>query len=271
MLSGVQLQHSPLLQQPPRATEPLREAGPGPDTHPGAGYGELEGEAPVDHPGYHTVDQARLRANWLAIMNQANLSAEMVLNHVKRLINYLYSFTKLLASPDPGADFKVVKMWRFSSSGAQVIAGGNVINTVIEILYFLKAFGNPVEGDKFVTPALSCIKLNPNLIRGEFLRGWAEDKIVQLAPEAIVDKLEDVHKSETWAILRRFITVLDNCGQMTARLPMSTIQPCYRFIGRGEEPRSICDAYNLGMSAPYNRKLNTLVKYVQHATTPCWV
>ena len=107
----------------------------------------------------------------LAIQNQSNLSAEMMLNNVKKLVNYVYSFTKVLASPDPGADFEVVKMWLYASNSAQVIAGGNMLNVVIEILFFFKAFGNPVEGDKFITPALGYIKLHHSLVRGEFLRG----------------------------------------------------------------------------------------------------
>ena len=119
-----------------------------------------------------------------------------------------------------------------------------------------------MEGDKFITPALDCIKLHHSLVRGDFLRGWIEDKIVQLPPEAIVDKLE------AWAILRKFLNVLDNCGQLTARLPQSAFQPCYRFVGNSGEPRLICDVFNLGMSKRYNRALNTLVMHVQRPHTP---
>ena len=161
-----------------------------------------------------------------------------------------------------------MRKWRYASNGAHVIAGGNILSVVVKILYFFKAFGIPVEGDKFVTPALDCIKLHPSLMRGDLLRGWVEDKIVQLPPEAKIDKLEAVTKSETYAILRRFINVLDNCGQLTARLPQSAFQPCYRFIGSGEEPRSLSDAFNLAMSTRYNRALNTLVKHVQRAHNP---
>ena len=146
------------------------EAGLSSNTHPGTEHGKVESESVANHSGYHTGDYSWLRANQLALRNQNNLSAEMMLNNVKKLVNYVYSFTKVLASPDPGADFEVVKMWRYTNNGAQVIAGGNMLNVVIEILFFFKAFGNPVEGDKFISPALDCIKLHHSLVRGKFLR-----------------------------------------------------------------------------------------------------
>ena len=105
-----------------------------------------------------------------------------------------------------------------------------MLNVIIEILFFFKIFGNPVEGDDFITPALDCMKLHHSLVKGESLRGWTEDMVVQLAPEAIIDKLDAVTRSETYAILRRFLNILDNCGQLTARLPQSTVQQpdCHR-------------------------------------------
>ena len=174
----------------------------------------------------------------------------------------------MLASLDPGADFEVVKMWRYASNGTQVIAGGNIINVVCEILFFFKAYGNPVEGDEFLTPALDCIKLHPSMIRGETLKGWVEEKIMQLHPEVIVAKLDSITKSETWAILKKFLNVLDNSGQLTARLPQSIYQPCYKFVGNNDEPRSLNDAYNMGVSTRFNKALNTLVKHVQRTHVP---
>ena len=53
-----------------------------------------------------------------------------------------------------------------------------------------------------------------------------------------------------------------------ARLPQSTVQPCYKFIGNSDEPRSICDVFNLGMSTRFNKALNTLVMHVQRPHTP---
>ena len=125
-----------------------------------------------------------------------------------------------------------------------------------------------MEGDEFLTPALDCIKLHPSMVRGEFLKGWVEDKIIQLPPEMIIAKLDTITKSETWATLWKFLNVLDNSGQLTARLPQSIYQPCYKFVGNNDEPRSLCDAFNMGMSTCYNKALNTLVKHVQHAHTP---
>ena len=263
--------------QPPIAAQPVvaqptgpvaAEVGLSPIAQPGTESDRVESKSTVNHPGYHTSDYARLRANMLAIRNQSNLSAEMMLNNVKRLVNYMYSFTKVLASPNPGADFEVVKMWRYARNGTHVIARANMLNIVIEILFFFKTFGNPVEGDEFITPTLDCMKLHHSLVKGEFLRGWVEDKIVQLTPEAVIDKLDAVTKSEMWALLRKFLNVLDNCGQLTARLPQSMVQPCYKFISNSGEPSSISDVFNLGMSMCFNRALNTLVMHVKRPHTP---
>ena len=246
----------------------VAEAGPSSNTHSGAERVRAESESAAIHSGYHTDEYARLRANQLALQGQINLSAEMLLNSVQRLVNYVYSFTKVLASPDPGADFEVVKMWRNARNGVHVIAGGNMMNVVIETLFFFKTFGNPVEGDKFITPALDCIKLHHSLVRSKFLRGWVENKIIQLPSEEIITRLEAVTKSETWAILRKFLNVLDNCGQLTARLPQSVFQQCYKFVGNSDEPCSLRDVFNMGMLTWYNRVLNTLVTYVQRPHTP---
>jgi len=257
----------PAVAQP--AGSPAADAGLIPLARPEVGGDGVENKSTVNQPGYYTSDHTKVRANLLAVRNQNNLSAEMMLNNVKKLVNYTYSFTKILASPDPGAKFEVVRLWRYAGNGANVIAGANVLNVVIEILFFFKAYGNPVEGDKFITPALDCIKLHHSLVKSESLKGWTEDKIVQLTPEAIVDKLDAVtKKTDTWDTLRRFLNVLDNCGQLTSRFPLSTISPCYWFIGGGGEPRFIHDAYNLGMTTRYNAALNTLVMHVQQPHTP---
>ena len=153
-------------------------------------------------------------------------------------------------------------------NGANVIAGANILNVVIEILFFFKTYGNPVEGDKFVTPALDCMKIHHSFVKGESLRGWREDKIVQLAPEAIVDKLDSVTRTDTWDILRRFLNLLDNSGQLTARFPLSIVLPCYKFMGNGGKPRHVCDVYNMGMTTRYNTALNTLIMHVQQPHTP---
>ena len=81
-----------------------------------------------------------------------------MLNHVKKLLNYLYGLTKVLAFPNPGAEFEVVRMWRYANSSTTVITGGNIISVACEILFFFKMYGNPVEGDAFLTPVLDCIK-----------------------------------------------------------------------------------------------------------------
>ena len=256
----------PAVAQP--AGSSAADAGLSPLAQPGAGSDRVENESTVNQPGYYTGDHARLRANMLAVRNQNNLSAEMMLNNVRKLVNYIYSFTKVLASPNPGARFEVVRLWRYAGNGANVIAGANILNVVIEILFFFKTYGNPVEGDDFITPALYCIKIHHSLVKGESLRGWTEDKVVQLAPEAIVDKLDAVTRTDTWDTLRRFLNVLDNCGQLTARFPLSTVLPCYKFISNSGEPRFIHDAYNLGMTTRYNKALNTLVMHVQQPHTP---
>ena len=123
-------------------------------------------------------------------------------------------------------------------------------------------------GDTFLTPALDCMKLHPSMIKGEFLNGWVEENILQLHPDMIVAKLDSVTRSETFAILKKFLNVLDNSGQLTARLPQSIYQPCYKFVGHNDEPRWINDAYNLGSSTRFNKALNSLVKHIQSAHVP---
>ena len=136
-----------------------------------------------------------------------------------------------------------------------------MLDVVMEILFFFKVYGNPVEGDNFITPALETMKLHQSLVRGIFLRGWVEDKIISLPPEEVITMLETVTKSGAYVVLRKFLSVLDNCGQLAARLPQSVFQPCYKFMGNNDEPRTICDVYNMGMSNRYYRALNKLVTY----------
>ena len=244
------------------------EAGLSSNTCTGTENGKVDSESTANHPGYQTGDYAQYRADKLAVRNRDNLSAEVMLNHVKKLVNYIYGFAKVLASPDPGAEFEVVRMWRYASNGTTVITGGNIISVACEILFFFKTYGNPVEGDAFLTPVLDCMKLHPSMIKGEYLKGWVEEKILQLHPDMIVAKLDSVTRSETWALLKKFLNVLDNSGQLTARLPQSIYQPCYKFVGRNDEPRWLNDAYNLGTSTRFNKALNTLVKHVQSAHVP---
>jgi hypothetical protein len=225
-------------------------------------------ESDANHPGYHTVSYAQHRADKLAVMNKDNLSAEAMLNHVQRLLKYLYSFTRVLASPDPGAGFEVVKMWRYANNGSIVITSGNIISVTCEILFFFKLYGNPVEGDTFLTPALDCINIHASMKKGEFLKCWTEEEILQLHPDQILAKLDSATRSETFAILKKFLNVLDNSGQLAARLPQSIYQPCYKFVGRTDEPRWINDAYALGSSARYNQALNVLIKHVQKPHVP---
>ena len=46
-------------------------------------------------------------------------------------------------------------------------------------------------------------------------------------------------------------------------------KPCYKFVGRNDEPRWISDAYDvLGTSTRYSKALNSLVKHVQNAHVP---
>ena len=143
-----------------------------------------------------------------------------------------------------------------------------MLNVVMEILFFFKVYGNPVDGDKFITPALETMKLHQSLVRGICLRGWVEDKIISLLSEEIITMLETLTKSGAYAVLRKFLSLLDNCGQLAARLPQSVFQPCYKFVGNNDEPRTICDVFNMGMSTRYYRVLNKLVTYVQCPHTP---
>ena len=138
----------------------------------------------------------------------------------------------MLASPDPGAEFEVVKMWRYANIGSIVITGGNIISVTCEILFFFKLYGNPVEGDTFLTPALDCINIHASMKKGEFLKCWTEEETLQLHPDQILTKLDSATRSETFAILKKFLNVLGNCGQLAARLPQSIYQPCYKFVGR---------------------------------------
>ena len=223
----------------------------GPSSLPGSGMdkGDVVVESDSNRPGYHTVSYAQHRADKLAVMNKDNLSAEVMLNYVQKLLKYLYSFARVLASPDPGAEFEVVRMWRYANNGSIVITGGNIISVTCEILFYFKLYGNPVEGHAFLTPVLDCISIHASMKKGNFLQGWTEEGILQLHPDQILAKLDSATRSETFAILKKFLNVLDNCGQLAARLPQGIYQPCYKFVGRTDEPRWINDAYVLGSSA----------------------
>ena len=256
----------PVVAQP--MSPATTEAGLSSNSCTGPESGDVVVESTANHPGYHTAGYAQHRADKLAVRNKDNLSAEVMLNHVKKLLNYLYGLTKVLASPDPGAEFEVVRMWRYANNRVTVITGGNIISVACEILFFFKTYGNPVEGDKFLTPALDCIKIHASMIKGRFLECWVKEKILQLHPDKILAKLDSVTRSETFAILKKFLNVLDNSGQLAARLPQSIYQPCYKFVSRNDEPRWINDAYALGTSTRFNQALNTLVKHVQKAHVP---
>ena len=136
------------------------EAGLNSKAHTGTVAGDVVVESAGNHPGYHTAEYAQPRADKLPVRNRDNLSAEVMVKYVKQLVNYLYSFTKILASPDPGAKSEVIKTWRFSNNGVAVITGRNIISVVCEILFFCKLYGNPLEGDAFLTPALDSISLH---------------------------------------------------------------------------------------------------------------
>ena len=159
-------------------------------------------------------------------------------------------------------------MWRYANIGSIVITGGNIISVICKMLFFFKLYGNPVEGDTFLTPALDCINIHASMKKGEFLKCWTEEEILQLHPDMILAKLDSATRSETFAILKKFLNVLDNSSQLAARLPQSIYQPCYKFVGRTDEPRWINDAYVLGSSAHYNQALNVLIKHVQKPHVP---
>jgi len=256
----------------PVAVQPMSpaivEAGPSSYSCSELEKGDVVVESKANHPGYHTVSYAQHRADKLAVMNKNNLSAEAMLNHVQRLLKYLYSLTRVLASPDPGSELEVVRTWRYANNGSIVITGGNIISVTCEILFFFKLYGNPVEGDTFLTPALDCVSIHAGMKKGEFLKQWNEEEILQMHPDQILAKLDSVTKSETFAILKKFLNVLDNCGQLAARLPQSIYQPCFKFVGRTDEPRWINDAYVMGSSTRYNQALNVLVKHVQNPHVP---
>ena len=77
--------------------------------------------------------------------------------------------------------------------------------------------------------------------------------MVKLSPDVIIAKLDAVTRMETFFILKKFLNVLDNSGQLIARLPQGIFQPCLKFVGNNDEPRLIGDAYAMGISKPYNR------------------
>ena len=106
------------------------------------------------------------------------------------------------------------------------------------------------------------------MVKGRFLADWVEEKILQLHPDMIETKLDSVTRSETFSILKKFLNVLDNSGQLMARLSQSIYQPCYKFVGHNDEPRLISDAYALGTSKRYNEALNVLVRHVQNTHVP---
>jgi len=105
-------------------------------TQEGAGGSRVDRETAQNPPGYHTTEYAQLRANKLALRDASNLSAELLLSELKKLANYLYSFAKVLASPEPGSNFDVDKMWRYVRNGAYIITRANMLNVVVEILFF---------------------------------------------------------------------------------------------------------------------------------------
>ena len=244
------------------------ETGPSSYPCPEPEKGDVIVESQYNRPGYNTVSYAQHKADKLAVMNKHGLSAEAMLNHVQRLLKYLYSLTRILACPDPGSESEVVRTWRYSNNGSIVITGGNIISVTCEILFYFKLYGNPVEGDKFLSPALDCVSIHAGMKKGEFLKQWNEEEILQMHPDQILAKLDSVTKSETSAILKKFLNVLDNCGQLVARLPQSIYQPCLKFVGRTDEPRWINDAYVMGSSTRYNQALNVLVKHVQNPHVP---
>ena len=244
------------------------EAGLNSKAYTGTVAGDVVVESAGTHPGYHTAEYAQLQADKLAVRNKNNLSAEVMVNYVKHLVNYLYSFIKILASSDPGAKSEVIKTWRFSNNGVAVITGGNIISVVCEILFFCKLYGNPLEGDEFLTPALDRISLHAGMIKGSWLKGWTEENVVKLSPDAIIAKLDAVTRTETFFILKKFLNVLDNSGQLMARLPQGIFQPCLKFVGNNDEPRLIGDAYAMGTSKRYNEALNVLVGHVQKLHVP---
>ena len=75
-------------------------------------------------------------------------------------------------------------------------------------------------------------------------------------------------KTDTFFILKKFLNVLDNSGQLIARLPHGIFQPCLKFVGNIDEPRLIGDAYVMGTSKRYNEALNVLVGHVQKLHVP---
>ena len=210
------------------------ESGISPEAYTGPEDVEVIIESVGTHPGYNTAEYAVIRADKLAVRNKSNLSAEVMLNYVKKLVNYLYSFMKILASPDPRTKSEVIKTWRFSNNGIAVITGGNIISIVCEILFFCKLYGNPLEGDEFLTPALDKTSLHAGMIKGSWLKGWTKENVMKLSPKAIVTKLDGVTKTDTFFILKKFLNVLDNSGQLMARLPHGIFQPCLKFVGNND-------------------------------------
>ena len=245
------------------------ESGLSPEAYTGPADGEVVIESVGTHPGYNTAEYAQARADKLAIRNQNNLSVEVLLNYVKKLMNYLYSFSKVLASADPGAKPDIIKTWRYANNGIAVITGGNILSVVCEILFYCKVYGNPVEGDEFLTPALDKISIHPSLIKGTWLKSWTEEEVMKMSPEVIVTKLDGVTKSsDAFFILKKFVNVLDNSGQLMARLPHGIFQPCLKFVGSNDEPRLVGDAYILASSKRYYDALNALVGHVQKPHVP---
>ena len=89
--------HPVEVEMVPVVTQPMdsitAEAGLSPKACTGTVDGDVVVESVGTHPGYNTAEYAQIRADKLAVRNQGNLSAEVMLNYVKKLVNYLYSFT----------------------------------------------------------------------------------------------------------------------------------------------------------------------------------
>ena len=62
------------------------EAGLSPNSCTGTENGDVVIESTANHPGYQTAGYAQHRADKLAVRNKDNLSAEVMLNHVRKFI-----------------------------------------------------------------------------------------------------------------------------------------------------------------------------------------
>ena len=100
------------------------------------------------------------------------------------------------------------------------------------------------------------------------LDGLTEKSLIQLSPEDIVNKIDKVTKSGAYNTLRHFLEVLDHYGTISARMPHSAVQSCYKFAYSSNKARTVLDVYQMASSSSYREAFRMLSAYVRQQHDP---